>query len=48
MDTLKNFVNKRFKRFMDSIHIVKETTPAVEEKPLCLSPSIALFNILTN
>ena len=48
MGTLKNFINKRFKRFMDSIHMVKETTPAVEEKPFCLGSSIALFNILTN
>ena len=29
----ESFINKRFKRFMDSIHIIKETTVTVEKKP---------------
>ena len=32
----KNFINKSFKRFMDNIHIVKETTLTVTKKPLVL------------
>ena len=32
----KNFINKSFKRFMDNIHIVKETTLIVRKKPLVL------------
>ena len=31
-----DFVNKCFKKFMDNIHVVKETTLTVEKKPLVL------------
>ena len=31
---------------MDNIHLVKETTPTVEKKVYCPSPSISEFNIL--
>ena len=33
---LENFMNKSFKRFMDNIHIVKETTLSVKKKSLVL------------
>ena len=32
----EDFINKCFKKFMDSIHVVKETTQTVEKKPLVL------------
>ena len=32
----EDFINKRFKTFIDSIHVVKETTLTVEKKPLVL------------
>ena len=35
-DLPKNFITKCLKRFMDNIHIVKETTLTVEKKPLVL------------
>ena len=31
-----DFINKCFKKFMDNIHVVKETTLSVEKKPLVL------------
>ena len=33
---LEDFINKCFKKFMDNIHVVKETTLTVEKKPLVL------------
>ena len=38
MSTLKILQKKCFKKFMDNIHVVKETTLAVEKKPLVLVP----------
>ena len=35
-DFLENFINKCFKRFMDTIHVVKETTLTVKKKPFLL------------
>ena len=35
-DYPKYFINKCFKKFMDNIHVVKETTLTVEKKPLVL------------
>ena len=32
----EDFINKCFKKFMDKIHVVKETTLTVEKKPLVL------------
>ena len=32
----EDFINKCFKKFMDNIHVVKETTLTVEKKPLVL------------
>ena len=32
----EDFIHKCFKKFMDSIHVVKETTQTVEKKPLVL------------
>ena len=32
----ENCVNERFEKFMDTIHVVKETTLTVEKKPLVL------------
>ena len=32
----EDFINKCFKKFMDNIHVVKETTVTVEKKPLVL------------
>ena len=32
----EDFINKCFKKFMDNIHVVKETTRTVEKKPLVL------------
>ena len=32
----EDFINKYLKTFMDNIHVVKETTPTVEKKPLVL------------
>ena len=32
----EDFINKYFKKFMDNIHVVKETTLTVEKKPLVL------------
>ena len=36
MATLKNSIDKCFKKFIDNIHVVKETTVTVEKKPLVL------------
>ena len=36
MSTLKILQKKCFKKFMDNMHVVKETTLAVEKKPLVL------------
>ena len=35
-DYLKDFINNGFKKFMDNIHVVKQTTLTVEKKPLVL------------
>ena len=44
-----NFINKCFERFMDKVHVIKESTLTVEQEPLFLpSPSIPRFKILTN
>ena len=32
----EDFINKLFKKFMDNLHVVKETTVTVEKKPLVL------------
>ena len=39
----ENVINRCFKRFMDSIHVLKETTLTVESKPLVFS-SLKLEN----
>ena len=36
MSTQKILVNEYFKRYMDKIHVLKETTVTVEKKPLVL------------
>ena len=36
MATLKKFLNKWFKRLMDNIHVVKETTPTAEKESFIL------------
>ena len=38
MSTLKILQKKCFKKFMDNMHVVKETTLAVEKKPPVLVP----------
>ena len=39
----ENVINRCFKRFMDSMHVLKETTLTVESKPLVFS-SLKLEN----
>ena len=36
MSTQKILINEYFKRYMDKIHVLKETTVTVEKKPLVL------------
>ena len=36
MSTQKILINEYFKRYMDKIHVLKETTVIVEKKPLVL------------
>ena len=46
-DYPKNFVYKCFKKIMDNIHLVKETTLTVEKQVSCPGASMSWFNTLT-